>query len=41
MDQDFALDPYSPFPAFVNTGVALVDKTNLSAVMKKQKEANQ
>ena len=41
LDQDFGLDPYSPFPAFVNTGVALVDKTNLSAVMKKQREANQ
>jgi ribose transport system substrate-binding protein len=41
LDQDFALDPYSPFPAFVNTGVALVDKTNLDAVMKKQREADQ
>jgi ribose transport system substrate-binding protein len=40
LDADFALDPYSPFPAFVNTGVALVDKTNLDAVLRKQKEAN-
>ena len=37
---DFGLDPYSPFPAFVDTGVALIDRTNLDAVMKKQ-EANQ
>jgi ribose transport system substrate-binding protein len=41
LDADFALDPYSPFPAFVNTGVALVDKTNLDAVLKKQAAANQ
>ena len=40
LDADFALDPYSPFPAFVNTGVALVDKTNLDAVLRKQREAN-
>ena len=40
LDADFALDPYSSFPAFVNTGVALVDKTNLDAVLKKQAAAN-
>jgi ribose transport system substrate-binding protein len=33
---DYGLDPYSPFPAFIDTGVALVDKTNLDTVMKKQ-----
>ena len=33
---DFGLDPYSPFPAFIDTGVALIDRTNLDAVMKKQ-----
>jgi len=38
---DYGLDPYSPFPAFIDTGVALVDKTNLDAVLKKQKAANQ
>jgi ribose transport system substrate-binding protein len=37
---DYELDPYSPFPAFINTGVALVDKTNLDAVLKKQAAAN-
>jgi ribose transport system substrate-binding protein len=37
---DYGLDPYSPFPAFIDTGVALVDKTNLDAVMKKQAAAN-
>jgi ribose transport system substrate-binding protein len=37
---DYGLDPYSPFPAFVDTGVALVDKTNLDAVLKKSAAAN-
>ena len=32
--QDYALDPSSPFPAFVDTGTALVDKTNIDLVMK-------
>jgi len=36
---DFALDPFSPFPAFVDTGVALVDKTNLDAIQNHDKEA--
>ncbi|MDQ2834111.1 MAG: substrate-binding domain-containing protein [Acidobacteriota bacterium] len=40
MGSDYALDPYSPFPAFVNTGVALVDKTNLDGVLRKQRAAN-
>ena len=38
---DFGLDPYSPFPAFIDTGVALVDKTNLDAVLRKEAAANQ
>lgn len=33
MDRNYALDSYSPFPAFVDTGVALVDRTNIDAVM--------
>jgi ribose transport system substrate-binding protein len=41
LGRDYGLDPYSPFPAFIDTGVALVDKTNLDAVMKMQKAANQ
>ena len=32
--QDFKLDPSSPFPAFVDTGTALIDKTNVDTVMK-------
>jgi ribose transport system substrate-binding protein len=37
---DYGLDPYSPFPAFIDTGVALVDKTNLDAVLRKEAAAN-
>jgi ribose transport system substrate-binding protein len=31
---DYALNAYSPFPAFVDTGVALVDKGNVDVFMK-------
>ena len=37
---DYGLDPYSPFPAFIDTGVALVDKTNLDPILRKQREAS-
>lgn len=37
---DYGLDPNSPFPAFVDTGVALVDKTNLDPLLRKQRSAN-
>jgi ribose transport system substrate-binding protein len=40
MGTDYGLDPFSPFPAFINTGVALVDKTNLDGVLKKRAAAN-
>lgn len=33
LGKDYALDPYSPFPAFIDTGVALVDKTNVDALL--------
>ena len=41
LGKDYVLDPYSPFPAFIDTGVALVDRTNLDAVLKKRAAANQ
>ena len=28
--------PYSPFPAFIDTGVALVDKSNLDPILRRQ-----
>jgi len=36
---DYGLDPFSPFPTFIDTGVALVDKTNLDPILRKQTES--
>jgi ribose transport system substrate-binding protein len=30
---DYGLDPFSPFPAFIDTGVSLVDKNNVDALL--------
>lgn len=30
---DFGLDPFSPFPAFIDTGVSLVDKSNVDPLL--------
>jgi ribose transport system substrate-binding protein len=38
---DYSLDPYSPFPAFIDTGVTVVDKTNVDAILAHQKENGQ
>jgi ribose transport system substrate-binding protein len=35
LNGDYMLDPDSPFPAFVDTGVALIDKTNLDPLLRK------
>lgn len=40
MGGDYLLDPNSPFPAFVDTGVALIDKTNLDPLLRNRR-ANQ
>ena len=32
----FSLDPYAPFPAFVDTGVSLVDASNVGAILDAQ-----
>ncbi len=37
---DYGLDPYSPFPAFIDTGVALVDRTNVDPILRRQAAAN-
>jgi ribose transport system substrate-binding protein len=37
---DYGFDPYSPFPAFIDTGVALVDKTNVDPILRRQAAAN-
>jgi ribose transport system substrate-binding protein len=36
LGRDYRLDPFSPFPAFVDTGVTLVDKSNVDAVLKNE-----
>jgi len=33
MGANYSLDPFSPFPAFVDTGVSLVDKTNVESIL--------
>jgi ribose transport system substrate-binding protein len=40
LGSDYGLDPNSPFPALIDTGVALVDKTNLDPILRKQTAAN-
>ncbi len=37
---DYGFDPYSPFPAFIDTGVALVDRTNVDPILRRQAAAN-
>jgi ribose transport system substrate-binding protein len=34
---NYSFDPFAPFPAFVDTGVSLVDKTNVENVLSKTK----
>lgn len=41
MTADFALDTHSPFPSFVDTGVALVDKTNVDTFLNPGQGAQQ
>jgi ribose transport system substrate-binding protein len=36
LGRDYRLDPFSPFPAFIDTGVTLVDKSNVDAVLKNE-----
>jgi ribose transport system substrate-binding protein len=35
LGSDFGMDPFSPFPAFIDTGVSLVDKTNVSPLLER------
>jgi ribose transport system substrate-binding protein len=38
--QDYGLDPFAPFPAFIDTGVALVDKTNVDKILSRMQNAD-
>lgn len=37
--QSYELDPYAPFPAFIDTGAALVDKSNVNAILAHQSQS--
>jgi ribose transport system substrate-binding protein len=34
---DYGLDPFSPLPAFIDTGVSLIDKTNVDSLLNRHK----
>jgi ribose transport system substrate-binding protein len=38
--ENYGLDPFAPFPAFVDTGVSLVDKTNVDSILAREKAAS-
>jgi ribose transport system substrate-binding protein len=38
---DYGLDPFSPFPAFIDTGVSLVDKSNVDAILTRKVAGSQ
>lgn len=40
MKTDFAVDPFSPFPSFVDTGASMVDKSNVDQYLQ-ARQANQ
>lgn len=35
LGKDYGLDPFSPFPAFIDTGVSLVDKSNVDPLLER------
>ena len=41
MKGDYELDPFAHFPAFVDTGVSLVDKSNVQAIMTRKEAGPQ
>jgi ribose transport system substrate-binding protein len=38
---DYGLDPFSPFPAFIDTGVSLVDKSNVDGILTRKVAGSQ
>lgn len=41
MKGDYELDPFAPFPAFVDTGVSLVDKSNVEGILNRRQSGPQ
>ncbi|MBS1800248.1 MAG: substrate-binding domain-containing protein [Acidobacteria bacterium] len=39
MGEDYDLDPFSPFPSFVDTGVSLVDKSNVNSILTRKESS--
>lgn len=38
--QDYGLNPFAPFPSFIDTGVSLVDKTNVDGLLGRSQATN-
>jgi ribose transport system substrate-binding protein len=36
---DYGLDPFAPYPSFIDTGVSLVDKSNVAAILTRREAA--
>jgi len=36
LGSDYGLDPFSPFPSFIDTGVALIDKNNVQTILSRK-----
>lgn len=41
MKGDYELDPFAPFPAFVDTGVSLVDQSNVQGILERRQTGPQ
>ena len=39
LSADYGLDPFAPFPAFIDTGVSLVDKNNVATILTRKEAA--
>ena len=40
LDKNWKQDPFSPLPTFVDTGVTLIDKSNVDAFIKERDSTN-
>ncbi|WP_263368051.1 substrate-binding domain-containing protein [Edaphobacter bradus] len=41
LGEDYELDPFAPYPSFIDTGVLLIDKTNVEGVLTRRETAGQ
>lgn len=40
LGENYAMDPFAPFPSFIDTGVSLVDKSNVDSILPRVKAAS-